>query len=263
MKSKNVTLAVFTGTGNTLLMAGVLADELKHAQLEVGIVSMDRPHGFKLPEDSALGLAVPLACFSTYPTAWRFIDSLPEGNGREAFFLATMGGMSGGMEGPIRRVVEGKGYKPIGAAIVKMPSNYANKTIPVEENRARIERAETQVKKFAALLRTGETNWGADGLASRFLARLAHGQKPWRMFHSLFPIAVDSDKCTGCGVCGELCPEKNILVSAGTAIIGKSCQSCQRCVGFCPARAISVPGKPAEQYRAMPLDRFKAMQGIE
>jgi epoxyqueuosine reductase QueG len=32
------------------------------------------------------------------------------------------------------------------------------------------------------------------------------------------------------------------------------CESCQRCIGYCPAHAIHVPGKPAAQYTAAPLD---------
>jgi ferredoxin len=262
LKSRHVTLAVFTGTGNTLLMAGVLAEELRLARIEVDIVPMGRGDPLNLPEGSALGLAVPLACSSTYPTAWRFIDSLPEGHGREAFFLATMGGMSGGMEGPIKRAVEGKGYKPIGAAIVKMPRNYANKTLQMESNNTLIRDSETLVKKFASSLLSGEAKWRGGGLLARFFAYLAHGKKPWRIFYSLFPIKAAPELCTACGLCEALCPEGNISISGGAALIGGSCQSCQRCVGYCPVNAISVPGKPSEQYRAMPLDEFEAMLGL-
>jgi epoxyqueuosine reductase QueG len=35
------------------------------------------------------------------------------------------------------------------------------------------------------------------------------------------------------------------------------CESCQRCVGFCPTGALHVPGKPAEPYRAMDYEEFK------
>ncbi|MDR1137706.1 MAG: 4Fe-4S binding protein [Synergistaceae bacterium] len=75
-------------------------------------------------------------------------------------------------------------------------------------------------------------------------------------------MSVDSEKCTACGVCAEICPEKNISLSSGKAFIGASCQSCQRCVGYCPTKAIAVPGKPAEQYRAMPLGEFKTTLGL-
>jgi ferredoxin len=261
LESKRVTLAVFTGTGNTLVAAKFLAEGLRRGGLDVSIVPMEKTEGFSLPDGAALGLAVPLACFSTYPTAWRFIDGLPEGGGREAFFLATMGGLSGGMEGPIRRIAEGKGYRPIGALIVKMPSNYANNPLPVEKNRARVARAESLIGEFAGKLCAGDAKWGGGGLPARFFARLAHSSKPWRTFYRLFPHRADSSKCTGCGVCRDLCPEGSITVENGLAIIGKLCQCCQRCVGFCPAGAISVPGKPAERYSAVPLEELRSFVG--
>jgi ferredoxin/flavodoxin len=261
MKSGRISLAVFTGTGNTLLMARVLAGALEGTGRDVRLFAMDRPENFDLPDDAALGLAVPLACFSTYPTAWRFIDSLPEGRGREAFFLATMGGMSGGMEGPIRRAVERKGYSPTGACIVKMPSNYANKTIPVEKNRAVVEQSGERVKKFTAELCGGRSSWGGGGLLAPLFARLAHGRWPWRTFYKIFPLAVDRSKCNGCGICRDICPEKNITLTDGRASIGALCESCQRCSAFCPAEAVSVPGKPAERYSSVPLEDIIALRG--
>jgi ferredoxin len=36
------------------------------------------------------------------------------------------------------------------------------------------------------------------------------------------------------------------------------CESCQRCVGFCPKSALHVPEKPAEPYRAMSYEDYKA-----
>lgn len=131
MKSENVTIFVFTGTGNTLEMARVLKEELEGRGKNVFIAPMERTTTVSLPKGSAVGLAVPVACFTTYPTAWRFIHSLPQGDGREIFFLATMAGAGGGMEIPIRHTVEKKGYLPIGSKLVKMPTNYANRILPL------------------------------------------------------------------------------------------------------------------------------------
>jgi ferredoxin len=211
---------------------------------------------FVLPKGSALGLAVPVACFSTYPTAWRFIDSLPEGCG-EVFFLATMGGDGGGMEGPVKKVLSGKGYSPIGALTVKMPGNYGNKTLHAEKYKKQEEAGRAKVKKFAASLLDGTASWSQGRpVISRLFASLAHGRKPWNFFYKLFPLAVDDEKCDSCGLCVTLCPEGNITLAGdgGKASLGNKCQSCQRCIAFCPREAILVPGKPAERYRAVPVE---------
>lgn len=255
MWSATVTMAVFTGTGNTLAMARVLAEKLERAGRRVTLVPMEREN-FSLPEKSALGLAVPVACFSTYPTVHRFIDALPEGRGREAFFLATMGGFSGGMEGPVRKTLERKGYRPAGAKIVVMPSNYGNKTIPVEGNKKRVAAATEAVAQYAQDLLAGRAAWGRGNPLASFMSWLGHTRKPWRAFYRFAPLTVDASRCTGCGICRDLCPEKNISMENDTARIGDRCESCQRCCGFCPEEAISVPGKPAERYRAFPLDQL-------
>ncbi len=51
---------------------------------------------------------------------------------------------------------------------------------------------------------------------------------------------VDVDKCTGCGVCVQSCPEKAIqLIDNKAYIINDICRKCGKCVKICPIGAIS------------------------
>ena len=134
MKGKNIAIAVFSGTGNSLEAARALAEGLSKLWHGVTLYPMERSGNHIRPDGEVLGIVTTVACFSTYPTAWRFIDSLPPGEGREAFFLATMGGFGGGMQGPIRHVLTVKGYKPIGSLVVTMPGNYNNKVLDEAKN---------------------------------------------------------------------------------------------------------------------------------
>ena len=258
MKSRLVYMAVFSGTGNTLTVALALAEELRETGREVRVFPMDRNPNFSLPPDAALGIATTVACFSTYPTAWRFIDALPPGEGREAFFLATMGGLGGGMQGPVRSVIESKGYKPVGSKIFTMPGNYGNKKLDDVKNKSLGDVALHLAKKYARELAEGKATWpGGVPLVSKFFAWLAHGRCPWNFFYRAFPLSVLRDKCVGCGICADLCPEENIAVEGGKASIGHKCQSCQRCIAFCPNQSIHVPGKPAERYCGTSLETIR------
>ena len=262
MNGKDITLAVFSGTGNTLIAAKHLGNSLAEGGRNVAYRAMETTGKLELAKDAVLGMAVPVAFFSTYPTVWRFIDSLPPGDGREVFLLATMGGVSGGMEGPIRKAVRSRGYTPIGSCIVKMPSNYNNKSIPAERNKRVIAAAEREIQNYAKKLLDGSADWSmGKPLLSSSLAAFAHTRMPWKIFYGMFPLKVSDDKCTGCGICADICPEGNISIRDGKAVIGDLCESCQRCCGFCPEEAVHVPDKPAERYSSVTLKEIMQLRG--
>jgi len=54
---------------------------------------------------------------------------------------------------------------------------------------------------------------------------------------------VDPDKCTGCGMCVDVCPVGAIEVQNDLAVIDADiCTQCLTCVEECPNGAISMPG---------------------
>lgn len=263
MIADDIILAVFTGTGNTLVAAEYLARRLTDAGKRVRLVPMEKPGrleavGFE--PNATLGLAVPVACFTTYPTAWRFIDALPDGGGRGVFLLATMGGMGGGMEGPVGRALARKGYRLLAAVTVTACGNYGG-GVPADERREAIfARVRTRVDAFADDLLAGRRRWnrGRFNPISALTYRLGRKGTSFRFFRRLYTATVDPAACTGCRVCAELCPERAITVNDGKAEIGDACQSCQRCVGFCPVGAIGFPGKPRRPYHALALGELRA-----
>jgi ferredoxin len=61
-------------------------------------------------------------------------------------------------------------------------------------------------------------------------------------------IYVDGEKCTGCGVCEDVCPVEAVRVSDGVARIDQDrCNECEACVEACPDEAILVVIEPAEE----------------
>ncbi len=245
----------FSGTGNTWLAAQALADALRTGGAAVALHRLEAAGPVRLAPDAVLGLAFPIACFSTYPVVWRFAEALPAGEGRGAVMLATMGGASGGMAGPLGRMLRAKGYRTLGARAFAMPGNYNNRTIPAETNAALTARMKTDVATYAADLLAGRATWTCGyPLWSEGWRRLSASPRPWRFFKKLFPLAVDRRRCTRCGLCATLCPARCIRMEDGPVWEVEACQACQRCVGYCPVRAIHVPGKPAQPYAVAPLE---------
>lgn len=55
----------------------------------------------------------------------------------------------------------------------------------------------------------------------------------------VYPV-VDSELCTGCGVCIDICPTDAIVLKDDKAfIVSDLCRNCKKCVRVCPAGAIN------------------------
>lgn len=53
--------------------------------------------------------------------------------------------------------------------------------------------------------------------------------------------SIDQEKCTGCGLCVEVCPDQTISMEADrAAITGNRCLQCGHCAAICPVAAIEV-----------------------
>ena len=77
-------------------------------------------------------------------------------------------------------------------------------------------------------------------MAGLFGQRLYFGHKTKNYTDKL---KIDSERCSGCGKCANLCPMQNIKMVNGTAQSGNQCTMCYRCVNHCPKHAITLLGK--------------------
>ena len=51
---------------------------------------------------------------------------------------------------------------------------------------------------------------------------------------------IDEEKCTGCAICEDVCPEGAITVEEVAMVEGEKCSDCGSCVDECPNEAISL-----------------------
>ena len=52
-------------------------------------------------------------------------------------------------------------------------------------------------------------------------------------------VTIDSQKCSGCGTCADVCHEHCMSVHEGKIQIDyPSCSTCTQCVAICPSRAL-------------------------
>ena len=249
---ENAEIYYFTGTGNTLLVVRELAAALSARGVAVRTLPLEEadPRAVRPPE--ALGVAFPVAAQSTFPLVWRFIEGLPPGEGRGAFMADTLAGFSGGIVGPLKRTLAKKGYRPLGAAEIVMPSNFfPGRRDPAKEAET-VRAGLLAARRFAESLCGEKARWGRVPFVSDLVCRFSRSALLWKGLRRFFPLAVDPARCTRCGLCARICPVGNIALKDLPVFAGR-CELCLRCRSFCPSAAISVPGKRSEAYRAVEL----------
>lgn len=255
-----VLIYVFSGSGNTLSLAERVADVL----LEDGIAAQLRPLERSDPGDTrragTIGLAFPVAMFSTYPFVWDFVENLPDGHNKDIFMLDTLAGFSGGIVGPLKRAVSTRGYCPIGATEIRMPSNYARTDREKPEDGRLRSRGRGKAASFAKDLASGRASWPSIPLLPDLVKRLGRDPRSsaWRAMRRKFPLSVDVQKCSRCGLCSKVCPVGNIIMEAFPGF-GDSCLFCQRCISLCPGEAIGVRGRSFVPYRGADLEKMLDM----
>ncbi len=65
-------------------------------------------------------------------------------------------------------------------------------------------------------------------------------------FRSGNKAVIDPDRCTGCGLCGELCQWN--AISRDFVVDEISCEGCGVCVKFCPEQAVDFPEKTCGEW---------------
>ena len=257
MNSKSVEIYVFSGSGNTFLLAEAAAGVF-NANGREAVLRPLPGEIFPARPDCALGLSFPVACFATYPFVIKFLQSLPPGGGREAFYLGSMAAFSFSTEEAIRRLLVAKNYKPVGCCIPKMPSNYGKHLSPASPANQNIIKTGTgEAAAFASRLLDGKTVWDKKTVPwSGFFYRIAQGQWPWRLFRWFFPLQINNTRCVQCGFCRGICPADAIETKAGALSINSNCVGCQHCAAFCPQAAIGIGGQSGSYYRAAEYSRI-------
>jgi len=67
-------------------------------------------------------------------------------------------------------------------------------------------------------------------------------------------VFIDETRCTGCGLCMDVCPTGAIRLVNGIARISQSlCQECEICLSTCPTSAILSMTEPADGDKPVPI----------
>lgn len=251
MRSDTIDFYYFSGTGNTLLVVKKMVEVFTRSNIRVNLFKIEKTDPREIDLDSTIGLAFPVAAQSTYRFIWDFFKALPEAQGTEVFMVDTLYMYSGAIVGPLKRLLNSKGYKTVGAKEIRMPSNLYPTKLDKDKNRKKVAEGLNKAQKYAEVLINGKSRWLRLPLFSDIFYFAVSRNFIWKFIARCGQrFTVDKAKCIKCELCAKLCPVKNIVLEEYPTYQNR-CQQCMRCVMFCPTQAIHMAGLKHEIYRAV------------
>ncbi|MCX7748079.1 MAG: EFR1 family ferrodoxin [Clostridia bacterium] len=225
----------FSGTGNSLKISQELAQGL-HAQV-CPIASAVKSKVINVDAE-VVGIVFPVYFLDMPPIVHEFISKLNLKPDTYIFSIINFGGTAGNTLFNLDKLLRTKSMYLSAGFGLKMPDNsIIFATSPSEQqkmfrdaNRKLIEISDMVKKRLYAGIEG--KNSGAYPLVGKttgfILERVLMVNKKSAKKH----------KCTGCGLCEEVCPVSNIQVSDNKVIWKDGCAQCFACIHWCPHNAV-------------------------
>jgi len=256
-------LYYLSGTGNTYRTAVWIKETAVKAGIDSAVIPLEKadPHREISGDDTVAGFGMPTHGFTLPWMMLKFLLCLPRGKGKNVFVWATR---AGAKYGPIPGYPPGiagssifiaalvlvfKGYRVKGLMSVNMPSNWMSLHSGLRKDiiETIISKARPKVTDFAEKIISGERilvslNTVYEFTLGAALLPVSAGYILMGRF-GLAKLFFACSKCSGCGLCAKHCPTGSIKM------IGKkhplpywsyTCESCMRCMGFCPEKAVQA-----------------------
>lgn len=259
MDYSSMAIYFMSGTGNSYRAATWMMEIASKKDLRSKLYQISRYHKESdLGEEynDLLGVFLPTHGFTAPWQVIRYALHLPQGRGKHAFVVATRAGTRiasipfPGLEGTagylIALILILKGYIVRGVMGLDMPSNWMSIHWGLNSSNSKfiINRAKIKADSFMNSILEGKKVFR--GILSLLLglmlspislAYLVIG----RFFLSKLFFA--SGSCTGCGLCAKSCPVKAIKMVGNKKprpYWTFACESCMRCMGYCPNKSVEV-----------------------
>jgi len=250
----------FSGSGNSLCIALEIRDSLVKYGCKASLFPLEKSKPADIDISSIVGFVVPVAGQGTHPFIWEFIEQMPETKDALCFFVDTLGMYSGGIIGPVKRIIKKKGYIPVAAKEILMPNIFQKMKSKPEKEKLMIERGRKAAREFCERMINGNGIWIDIPIYSRLMRLFYRYRSLVAFYKKLFPYSIDPDKCNRCGVCIALCPEHSLSMDkkGDVPVNNGNCSLCQRCFEFCPTQAIRIGNANTVVYRAVSLKELTA-----
>jgi len=249
----------YTGTGNSLWTARLLADE-------IGNTEIHPMHLFDTINAAAgadaVGFVFPVHMWGIPNLVMRFLNAIKKDPSQYYFAAAVTAGQVSRTLIQLRNILKRSGLTLSVGIDVVLPSNYIpwGGPGPVSRQEKRFNDARGKIKEIAAVIKKKDAGPIEKGpLWQRIiftgLYKMTFGMIP-KMDRDFW---VD-DKCNSCEICAKVCPVENITMQSGKPAWEHRCEQCLACIQWCPQKAIQYGKKtPAYERYHHPEVKVKEM----
>jgi ferredoxin len=227
----------FTGTGNSLVFAKKLSENIPGSDIVpiAGSIARDT-----ISTDAEIvGIVFPMYFWGIPKIVAEFVGKLSMEKAVYFFYVMTSGDFSSPqyVSGRFDRILKKKNKKVNAGYRVAMPSNYI-KMYEVDPPEL-INKKNRQIKFWIDKISKDVTGGKDDPLKDKFTPAAMLVNWLWKInvnksddkFHA-------EDGCNSCGICKDVCPVNNIVMTSEKPEWNNKCQECLACIHICPQRAI-------------------------
>jgi ferredoxin len=242
-KPPSIALFYFSGTGNTELVAGILAKELRDRGATVDLVKIEDVTRGTVKLDTydydMIGIGHVVHAFNAPRIVYDFVKKLPFARNKPAFVFRCACDLhaNGGSTLILRDRLWQRGYRVFHESVFVTA---ANVVIPYSDELTKqlFNAAAVRAKRIAKEIVLVQNVLQRNTLTQRLWTSLSYLESLGaRMLKLHFRV---SKECALCEECIRNCPTANICRSGDGISFRWRCIMCMRCVYGCPKRAISL-----------------------
>lgn len=242
----NRVIFYFSGTGNSLRAARVIAGEIGGARL----VSMrNDPADVSAETAEVIGFVCPVYEWDVPKTVKAFLARLAVNPKAYIFMAATYIAIHGRCFETVDAVLREKGARLHYGKALRCVASQCTAYEPFPPAQIMVPLADRAAQKFGRDVAGGRLNkyprmspvskWLYPRMMVPFLT----------VQHEYDKGFYTSDACTGCEVCRRVCPCNNIVFQEGRPVWNHACEGCNACVAYCPVKAVQF--QTPDAYRRL------------
>lgn len=231
----NKRIYYFTGTGNSMRAARVIANKLGETEL---ISMRANPDDVPATGCDVIGFVYPVYHWTMPAPAVSFVQKLKINPNAYIFVVAMPSFICGIACEKLEEILNSKGAHIHYGNIVNSVANYAIVYPPFPFPKFRVPKTEKKLRKIAdSISKKEKRSYPKASILVRKSRDSKMGPYLELQKYADHPFVV-SDECISCGLCTRVCPCNNLVIENGKPVFMHHCANCMACVVNCPKRAI-------------------------